>query len=103
MKVAIICILLGLTMAQNFNALDESSPLITPEYLANLKLKASFSVLDFESHPFANWSVNDIKNKLGLMRQSMVTREVYYGDVSDLPTTFDSRQQWPDCVHKIRD
>jgi cathepsin B len=30
-------------------------------------------------------------------------QELVYGDVSDLPESFDATVQWPDCVHPIRD
>ena len=101
MKSVVLLVLLGLGAVM---ALDESRPLITREYLNGLKSTASFGVLDYESHPFKDWSVTDFRRRLGLMRsQERPRREVFYGDSEGLPETFDARTQWPNCIHPIRD
>jgi cathepsin B len=105
MKVSTLLALLviGFTLA-NHHSQDESKPLITKEHLEALSSKASFEVLDYETHPFKDWSITDIKSRLGLLRRENATKkEIFYGDSGDLPESFDSREQWPGCVHAIRD
>jgi cathepsin B len=79
--------------------------MITKEHLDELRQVADFEVLSFEEHPFANWSEHDVKHKLGLMLDpNFGEEEVFYGEeIEDLPESFDGRQQWPDCIHPIRD
>jgi cathepsin B len=105
MKINIILALLviGLTLAHKYHE-DDHKPFITREHLEELRSNASFEVLDYETHPYKNWSIFDIKRKLGLLDRSDVPRrQILYGDNGDLPDSFDSRQQWPDCIHEIRD
>ncbi len=98
MKVALLFIL-GLTAVLAI----QSEPLITREHIENLKSVAGFEVFDYESHPFKNWSVEDFTNKLGLRKRDRPSKEIFYGDNSGLPESFDSRIQWTTCVHNIRD
>jgi len=39
----------------------------------------------------------------GLKLTGNVNKPVVYGDVSDLPTHFNSNERWPECTHAIRD
>jgi len=49
-------------------------------------------------------TIGEIKKKLGLLkRPSGSNFGIPFGDDSDIPTDFDSRTQWPDCIHAIRD
>jgi cathepsin B len=38
-----------------------------------------------------------------MRREEKHGREILYGNNGDLPETFDSREQWPHCIHPIRD
>jgi cathepsin B len=105
MKISILLALLviGFTLADHHHN-DENKPFITREKLEELRNAATFEVLDYESHPFKNWSLSDIKNRLGLLRSTDFARkQIFYGNNEDLPESFDSRKQWPDCIHPIRD
>jgi cathepsin B len=79
--------------------------LITSDYIEDLKSKVSYQVFDYESHPFKGYSEAQLKSMLGLKRHpEFVPKKMEYGIVdATLPTTFDSRTQWPTCVHAIRD
>jgi cathepsin B len=97
---AILILILGLSLSMA----HETEPLITREHIENLKSVAGFEVLDYESHPFKDWSVEDFKKRLGLRKiEGQPKQEIFYGDNDGLPETFDSRTQWPNCVHQIRD
>jgi len=78
---------------------------ITASYLKDLKAKASFEVYSQHNHPFKGYSLSQLKGMLGLKRHpEFVSKKMTYGASSTaLPTTFDARTQWPDCVHDIRD
>jgi cathepsin B len=78
---------------------------ITKEHVEKLKKTAPFEVYEWESHPFKGLSGEEIKAKLGLFG-------VFYHDeaplpegpaINGLPENFNSADQWPDCIHPIRD
>jgi cathepsin B len=59
---------------------------------------------------FNDWSMTSIKRLLGVPLDSISTITeklpvVHYDDVSDLPDSFDSRDNWPNCptLKEIRD
>jgi cathepsin B len=78
---------------------------ITREHVAQLKKEAEFEVYDFESHPFAGLSGEDIKAKLGLFGIGWTDlAPLPVGEAkAGLPDNFDSATNWPDCIHPIRD
>jgi cathepsin B len=83
--------------------LHDHTPIITKQYLEALKQNATFNVFDYHKHPFKNWSLLHLKKKLGLKTDNRTLREIPYGNITGLPEEFDSRKQWPDCIHPIRD
>jgi len=95
--------IIGFTIA-SYHHEDEHKPFITREYLERLNSKVSFDVLDYETHPFKDWSISDFKKRLGLLRRESTTKkEIFYGNNGDLPESFDNREKWPECIHPIRD
>lgn len=65
---------------------------------------SSFRVHEASENPLRNWTMEDIKARLGTIVQGPVEgipRPVPTND--ELPKEFDSRKQWGDCVHAIRD
>lgn len=99
MKVTILLVLIGLSaiMAHTHKIL------ITSEHIEELRKTSTYEVMDFESHPFKNYSAEDFVNKLGLMRDYTTPQKmIFYGDASALPAAFDGRTQWPTCVHAVR-
>jgi cathepsin B len=103
MKMIIATVLLIVASIHCIDYSIDHTPLITHSHIEELKSKASFEVMDFETHPFKNWSVEFIQKKLGLKRDRHVIKEILYGDATGLPEEFDARKQWPRCMHKIRD
>jgi len=95
---------LGLIFSHAHVQLNEE-PLITREKLEELKKIASFQILDYENHPFKGLTKTQVKHKLGLMEPVGKSKvEIFYGDINpDIPDAFDSRTQWPNCIHEIRD
>jgi len=105
MKINIILAILfiGVALAHHDLA-EEHTPFITREHLEELRSQVSFEVLDYETHPFKNWSISDIKKRLGLMkRENAEKKQIFYGDNKNLPDSFDTREKWPECIHPIRD
>ena len=101
MKVIIALVLLGMALCHSHH----HDALITAEHIENLKSQVSFEVYDYEEHPFRGYSEEQLKAMLGLRRDpEYVEKHIEYGvENSALPATFDSRTQWPTCVHAIRD
>ncbi len=102
MKAIIILAFLGLCAAHMRGSEDS---FITQSYLDQQKLETSFETFSFEEHPFKNWSKSELQGLLGLSPLSLKdTSDVAYNfDLTvDLPEHFDSREQWPDCIHEIR-
>ena len=98
--------LLGMTICDHhFRGHQQEGGFITEQSLENQRDQASFEMYSYEEHPFKNWSESQIKSLLGLSRLSLKdTSKVLYDleATSDLPESFDSREQWPDCIHPIR-
>lgn len=81
------------------------TPYITPSHIESIKNSVDFEVFTHEQHPFKNYTLKELKTKLGAIIEPS-TEEVFYGDEkvnADLPTEFDSRKQWPECIGAIRD
>ena len=63
-----------------------------------------FETYSYEEHPFKGWSVKDMKKLLGLKLFSFGIAETKVFDfAADLPESFNSVNQWPECIHPIRD
>lgn len=102
MKAIIILALLALCAA---HMRVKEEPLITKSALEIQSLESSFETYSFEEHPFKNWTKSQIQQLLGLSTLSLKdTSTIEYKTElsSDLPEHFDSREQWPDCIHEIR-
>lgn len=102
MKVAI---LLALVCASTAFFAEERKPLITRENLEKTSASASFETYSYDEHPFKNWTEEEIKNMLGVKTfiPFNYNSELIEDNSDSLPANFDSRTQWPDCVHAIRD
>ncbi len=108
MRVTIGLFLLGLATvlaAHSAHLHDSEEMLITREKLEELKMKANFDVMDYESHPFKDMTASEIIYKLGLMRNPNVPKKtIVYGESNaDLPESFNYKEKWPQCYHNIRD
>jgi cathepsin B len=98
---SIAIILLGLTLC----SFRSTSEFITEQHLEQKRSEATFEIYSLDEHPFKNWSKSELQGLLGLSRLSLKdTSNIVYTlqNVDDLPENFDSRQQWPDCIHAIR-
>lgn len=102
MKVILALVFIGIAAC----TLRSDKPLFDQESLSELKSKASFETYSYEEHPFKDWSESEIQSLLGLSKLSLrdtSNMEYNLSAVADLPENFDSRQQWPECIHPIRD
>jgi cathepsin B len=95
MKAIILIALITLTLCNL-----QSQPYITREHLASLK-PTTFSTMSYEEHPFKDWSLSELKKLTGLYLAGE-GKPVQLGNLNDLPDEFNSVQQWPDCIHPIR-
>jgi len=100
MKSVIILLLIG-TSLSIFSKVDDT-PFITKEQTLSAK-NYSFKTYDYESHPFKNWTMDQVKNLMGIKHFTPMTSEIVNVNDEELPESFDARTQWPDCVHAIRD
>lgn len=78
---------------------------IRDEIVRDVRAKATtWTAHDVSTNPISNWTEEDIKARLGTIIQPPVEgipSPAVYNDV--IPTAFDSRTKWPNCVHAIRD
>lgn len=76
---------------------------ITEEYLTNLQKTSSFEVYSYDEHPFKDF--DEVVPFLGISSWALQdTSDMEYGTANaDLPESFDARQEWPNCIHPIRD
>lgn len=114
MKITIYLVALSLISIATCNFFDRFNKknhesFVTSEGLDSLKNSASFEVYGIEQHPFKKHTVGEIKSLLGLssisLKDTSNIPEFDAFSVSDdtLPENFDSRVQWPECIHPIRD
>lgn len=104
MKAIIILAIVGVALSTQFMEKPGQS-FITGDYLEEIKKVSNFEIYSIEEHPFKNWTESDIKTLLGLSEVSLKdTSDIEYSvsNADDLPESFDSRVQWPDCIHPIR-
>ena len=103
MRVTLVLIFVGLTLVLANHSHNEEK-LITKETIKQLKTKATFQVIDYNHHPFKDFTKYQIINKLGLLRSSKrIQIKIVYGAPTGLPAAFNSAQKWPNCIHPIRD
>lgn len=84
-------------------AAAEMSHPINKEIVEEIKSKTSlWQPAEPEENPLSSYSVDKI---MGLMGTTISAPGNFPGPelVEDVPTNFDSRTQWPDCIHEIRD
>lgn len=83
------------------------TPLITSSHINAIRNKVDFEIFSHDEHPFKNYTEKELKQKLGSLEAlNQSNEEVFYGDEqlnAQLPTEFDSRTQWPECIGAIRD
>ena len=96
MKVYIILAIVALAAAQE-------TSYVTQEYVSRVKSSASFEVQNYADHVFKDFTLQEIRCKLGLLKNTK-PRTITYGEVNpSLPKNFDAREQWKNCIHPIRD
>ena len=95
-------IIFALLIAGTFSRFhDSKSPLITKEFVDEHKEKSSFETYNFEDHPFKGFTRKELKSLLGL-KIVPTNKTIPTGDLRALPTDFDSRAQWKDCVFEVK-
>jgi cathepsin B len=98
MRVVILIALIGLSLS-----FFGKKPFLTEESLAMSASQATFETYSYEEHPFKDWTEEEVK---GLMGAILPPLEKDYtltvGDLTGLPDNFDSREQWPECIHPVR-
>lgn len=98
MKAVIVSLLMAVCLGK---LVDRVS--ITQAHIEELKQTAEFEVYEYDEHPFKDLSPYDLQMKLGLRGMNYHLSNVLpTGDVTSLPDSFDSRTQWPNCIHEIR-
>jgi cathepsin B len=87
------------------SACNSHTPVITREYIDELKKTATFQVSEYETHPFKDANEEDLVAALGLrgMKFFEDTKLEQGESVGDLPKNFVSQDKWPKCIHEIRD
>jgi hypothetical protein len=99
MKTLILLILVILSACDH-----HETPRITREHIEQIKKVATFETYDYEEHPFKDATESELLAALGLKGLPFEDLpQLPEGDLSVLPTNFNSRDKWPQCIHQIRD
>ena len=99
MKSIIILCLIAFAVANYTN-----QPLFTEEKLRELQEIAPFEVTNYEDNQFRGWTLGDAMDWLSeeMDQNPMpVVPNTHYP--LKAPKSFDAREEWPECVHAIRD
>jgi len=93
----IIILLLGHTF--------QSKPLVTREYIEQLRKEVTWEVVSYEDSVFKDWTEEDFINSFGNGNYAEpvevdVARE--FRMLSTPPDNFDGREEWGSCIHPIR-
>jgi len=101
---------------------------ISEEYLKEAKKNSKFQVLDYENHPFKDYSFAELKKRFKILdislnengplpiSQSKSNKEIFnynyqnkedgnlneIEDLQQLPANFSAFDKWPTCIHPIR-
>lgn len=96
-------IILALLIGAAVSRFHESkTPFVTQEFVDNHKQKASFETYSYENHPFKGFTRSDLKALLGANIKEEAPKTLPSGDLRALPTNFDSRDQWKNCVFSVK-
>jgi cathepsin B len=77
---------------------------ITREHIEQVRKVATFETFDYEEHPFKDATESELLAALGLKGLAFEgLPPLPTGDLSDIPTNFNSKDKWPQCIHQIRD
>ena len=99
----IIIFLVLACVANSKNLQSDDEPFITPEFTIKHKFHL-FETYNYHNHPFQNKTLGQIKKLLGLKMITDVNAKAPLGETDlALPNDFNSVNQWPGCVHPIRD
>ena len=76
-----------------------------PELYEYLKKHAPYKIYKPEENPFRNWTDDELRNLCGDIppEPKPENKKVEYIKDNDVPTEFDSRTNWANCVQPIRD
>jgi cathepsin B len=84
--------------------------IITREELENLKKIAPFQIYDYEDHPFKDYTLAQIKERLGLLgissedhQQPLPYKDPNISITEEFPKKFEVKDKWPKCQHDVRD
>lgn len=85
------------------SALGMTHP-VNPDLVNDIKNKAdSWTPFEPEHNPLKELNIAEIKGLLGTIVQGPVGLPGPDVPNADVPKEFDSRKQWPNCIHPIRD
>eukprot|EP00826_Nyctotherus_ovalis_P048403 TRINITY_DN56_c0_g1_i3.p1 TRINITY_DN56_c0_g1~~TRINITY_DN56_c0_g1_i3.p1 ORF type:complete len:303 (+),score=52.27 TRINITY_DN56_c0_g1_i3:121-1029(+) len=87
----------------------QSEPLITREFIEQLRSEVDWEVTDYEDNIFKGWTLEEFKENFcnnELAETPAETSETDGPEESEdtlgLPEHFDGRVKWPKCIHPIR-
>lgn len=87
-------------------ACSQAVPLITREFVEELRGQVTWEVESYENNIFKQWTEEEFKysfcSDFNAPSEELVTDADEEVDEGDLPTDFDGRKKWPKCIHPIR-
>jgi len=86
-------------------AFAAATPLLTKDFVDHINSVQNSWVATHDNQ-FANMTIDEAKTMLGAKIRKYNYPKVSYANLREftaVPDNFDSRTQWPQCIHKIRD
>jgi len=74
---------------------------VTKKLITELRDTVSWEQTDYFENIFRGWTVEDIKNMLGLLPSHIERTDVVSS--FSAPASFDAREKWPSCFWPVRD
>jgi len=84
-------------------AICACNSILSEDLNAYLKKNAPFKVYEPSKNPFRNWTDEEIRNLFKVELRPVKKQENKIEMISDVPESFDLREQWPECKREVRD
>ncbi len=84
-----------------------SEPLLTEEFIQELKSSVNWTVIDYIERPFRDLTLEQARDSLHNLDPEDTSLPEPISSIEPAPTSqypaeFDARKAWPKCVHKVR-
>ena len=102
-KIILLALIISTSLCFTFLETDNNRKLISKHATSEAeKQNLNYKIYNYEENPFKDWTLKQAKNHLGAKNLNTNSNYVEEDDLSELPESFDWREQTPNCVNEIR-